>query len=946
MFDNISLVRQHFTDGNLNGRDSDVKYNKVLTIIGSASKGPVGTPVLVTKEDDIERIWGTYGKSPLSIKVRESWRSTIRDSGVRRIYGVRLGGGQYATLSIAEMTGSGHHGTSADYSIKLTAKNPGYLPLTIRTGIYNGQSSVIVYNPDTGIESVFSYNFSDITDPSVDVHTASELVTALNADPNISSIVRAEMPELNAIYELKISNSGTFSAGYSTESGLALLTLTDKGEGTGSIEGDTDGEIKDSYNLYTNYPRSSEIAGANLLIATNSLYEITAIQEQLVDGLGYRQFTLTKSPIVDPDLADYKLIDYKGLYVWPTGTTAHYPEYRQQIRQMQLGIISDTSTTAYSMPMYLCPDAGDLKTDWDDALTRAGDSYYGTANGYSWADVADSTLADDNTDRVVLYWKRGNASPVPILRSNYTLGWNDEATGGPELTVTFESAFLAEGLLQSADVLLIDVDSVTGVFYEKTTMAALEASTRFYDYFASGRRITFGANLPTPIKFSYTSLRTYTVGENVLLNDRNEGEFSFVDMNYTLGSRGLAEVISSTVGPTGFGEETRHPLYPARLTDIPQCENMTAGYIDTSYRLVHPDSDGGTAFNTESHSKYCRLGFNYTYETEWPNITAVPSTLSGGSDGTKIDNNQKYDELVAVLENLDLHPSDIYVLADMYFDDTRESNNPITGILGNTNAGYHILLSQFIDKMSETSRPCIGVISVKNPSNYTPEHYKAWAQRLTVTDAKDITRSANVFSDFAAYAPKGVAVIAQPVIKSINGTAYITTAEATIAAIATSIASNEGLNHKLLTDIVGLPYPITRQMSEDLSKAKYITAMYSAPYGYVIANDPTAIGPKSDYDTVSTVFAINDTTAAVHDILTTFLGKRFNEAMKNMMQQEVDRVTHEKEKEGVIEWAKGKVYATEESKRIGKAFCMLTIKPAFSLKTIEIQVSASLVINR
>lgn len=919
----ISQVRQNFLDGNLGVNSADAKYNKSIFIVGTSVKGPVSTPILIQDLKDIESIFGSYSSSPLSVKLREAWLATSDISGVRRIYGIRLSGGQYASLEIPEMAGSEVYQTPgvASYSMRIMGKYPGSLPVTVKSDIVNGKTAIVIYNPDTGIETAITYNYTNPNDTNVMVHNVSELVAAINNDPNLSTIVVADYQELEAMYEMSLT---TGSVGVVIDNNYVTLTLTDIPADGPSISGTYD-------TIYTGQLAKNNIQSENLINKINRIYEISTIKSQLIDGAGYREFTLTKTPVGIN--GDPKIISLDG-------TNTNVSEYMLTYRQALMGVVTDTGNTTFTMPLYLAPDVFDVQTTWE-GVAGSGTTYMGAKYTDdwtpSWNDVATST--SDSTDRIIVYFKH-NDSINPIPRDNYTVTWDPTDTSNPILSIAIDSTYMSN-YINVGDYILIDVDTVIGRLIPVATYNLISQSNSFYEYFISGNKITFGAALPGSIRLTYRYIRDYTINENVVLESSYDGKFKWIDTTYTLGSIGDPEVIRPT-GGTGLGILKTHPLAKQGYTTlIPQCSYMDAGTVDPNYRLIHRDNNNGSAFDVST----VIVGLNYTYEPEWPNITVIPLTLQGGTSGINIPNDQKYNELISTLGNIEQYTPDIIVLGDLYLDDTKTVNNPITGLIEETNAGFQNVLNEFVKSQNKESRPCFGLISVKNPTNYSPESINNWIDKLTRIDSKEPTRAANVIYTFRDYDPKFIGVVAAPLIKSLNGTTYITTGEATIAAMASALPPNEALNHKPIMNIVGVPYNLTRSQADILAKNNLITYTYSNPYGYVIANDPTILGLASDYNTISVVISMQDITASVRDVLTTFLGKRYDDPIKNAMQSAVNRIITEKKIEGIIVDAKAIISATPQMQRLGSVNCQLIVRPAFGIKTITIDVKAAIIIQ-
>jgi hypothetical protein len=206
---NIPSPVTYIQDFGLNVSPVPLQRNKRVVILGTAEDGPMYEPIQVEKPEDAEFVWGRLGADGADL-VRGIFECWDVQGGHPTVVGVRIGTGKNAVLEIEESTGSGadvEYGGSRT-SLKLESLFPG--PIYNQVSIaYDENRDVAIYNPKTGLTSSFSVDTEKSTNVNVDVHNVAELVDAINADPNLNSILVASYSGILSDYEVAINSTSS-----------------------------------------------------------------------------------------------------------------------------------------------------------------------------------------------------------------------------------------------------------------------------------------------------------------------------------------------------------------------------------------------------------------------------------------------------------------------------------------------------------------------------------------------------------------------------------------------------------------------------------------------------------------------------------------------------------------------------------------------------------------
>jgi len=383
------------------------------------------------------------------------------------------------------------------------------------------------------------------------------------------------------------------------------------------------------------------------------------------------------------------------------------------------------------------------------------------------------------------------------------------------VTVTFCSGDVLPAV---GTILSCDYDScIEDLSSEAGTLTACLNSNDWHTWFVSGKTLTFGKSLPGNASFRYRY--------------KNKLE------------EGADFVITSSTG---------------RKNDVIQFTSLE----------TQPDLSG--AMDTSG----ILLGFDYIYLPEWIDVGAV-ETLTGGTNGIDMNNFEKYEVLNEALEVIQDYPVSYIVLAGMYFDDIKTVYDPETGTPLETSAGFHTLLHNHLEELTGSTSETIGIMSVKPADGNTPADIKAWVEKLTVTDASDPNRAANILSSFGS---KYMTIVAGELIFS-NEAAYIpyaNTADGLYGGLLSALPVNTAPSNKTVFGVTNVRYLMSggeNGQLDRLTKARLVTFRQKQDGDIAIVSGITAAPSGSDYQREMTRNTVFESMALIRAVCEPFLGE-------------------------------------------------------------------------
>lgn len=837
----------YIEDYGLNVTPPPALRNKRVVILGTAEDGPMYEPIQIEKPEDAEFVWGRSSQGDLVRGIFECWDV---QAGYPTVVGVRIGDGKKAKLEIEESSGSGQDAaqTTTTNSLKLEAIQPGQIFNQVTIG-YDSNRNVAIYNPKTGQTSTFSVDTVHPTNSTVDAHNVAELVDAINADPNLNSVITASYSGLQADYEIAVSGT---SNGVSATSTKVVINLKSMGP-----------YITQS-GFMVSAPVGTGLTGTNDIIEFDAIEAVSISDWEEIPCKGKTTAPLSLTPLDGKSPATWQTIqamyDYNsdGEYIHdPSGNVVS--EFIYSFKN-ELAVLTDTGTTSggyvisgtpsntirFEIP--LCPDdsesgttgyasgyaaslvAGSLISqyaNWSE-LTSSGiktNSDSIKPSGVITIQVADSSNPNDFWQTLPYDSNSGiymtNYVPPTATGNGYaifSIGASANVSGvnfGKMQCLVDEAGRIREGKFvrlsgYSIKGQLTEVENLNAVF--PTSAPAFPVVDK---YFIRGPEVVFNTPPPYNIICNYGTRIKYEVGSTVDITDPYGGEVTFQTTN------------------------------------------------------LLPGPGGATLSNTVK--SYLR--FRYKYMPTWPNITSAAKALTGGTNGNILTGLKRKNELQKAYDNLRNYRADIWVPMDAFIDTVAERYNPTTGLKEEIVVGYQDQLADFLEDLSINSRQPHAILGVE-PISGTPTQAAKdlWVKRLTVQDISDPNRAANVM---ALIENKFISVTAmEPVFLNIGrGRPYVANGQAAYAGMIASMPYDISPTNKPIKGIQNVRFELAIAQYEAINNARYVMMKPRTGQQPVIIEDKTAAPPGSDFVNWSVYSITAEASNRVFAIAETFIGK-------------------------------------------------------------------------
>lgn len=855
---NLPSPVTYVQDFGLNVSPEPIQRNKRVVILGTAEDGPMYEPILMDKPEDAEFVYGSKEAGDLVRGIFECWDV---QGGYPTVVGVRLGNGKNATLEIEESTGSGadtEYGGSLT-SLKLEALFPGsiYNNVTVK---YDENRNVAIYNPKTGVTSAFSIDTERSTNPNVNAHNVSELVDAINADPNLNTILVASYSGIQADYEVCISGNSTGVSNTST-----------------FVEVDLNSLISNNYITTSGFmipsPMNGVISASNDIIEVNTIESVSISEWETIECAGKAVNTLKLMPLDGKAPARWQTIqtmyDYNSdsEYIQdPSGNVRSEFIYSLENAMMDGGTGeggptrsggyytsgSPTNTIRISVPLCICDNeelvnSGVADTYINSLITTDYASYSGVGRRYATCSGIATKLIEGQavrpsgkiqiqvglTDDPNDFWQTLPYDGVSgIYLSSYTNG-TAVFSIGPN---AYNNSPIMQTLVYSDNSIRPDVyvrisaNTVKGFLTEKENLNALSSgSTTLSDYFVRGQEIIFNTPPAFNIIANYGTRTEYELGANVDLSDAANGKVIFND--------------------------------PELL----------------------PGPGGGMLTNTAK--TYIR--FKYKYLPVFPNITTAAKVLTGGTNGTNLDGRKRKEELTKCYDALRNYGADLWVPMSAYIDELTERFNPVTGLKEIIPTDYVSDFDNFLEDLSINNIQPHGILGVKPLDKVTQINKDNWVKRLTVRDLKDPNRGANIMSLVGS---KFISVVAfEPVFLNIGrGRPYYNNGAAAYAGQLASIPYEISPSNKPIAGIQAIRFGLSTSQYEALNSSRYVVMkQLTGGRPPVVIEDVTAAPGGSDFVNWSTYSITAEAANRVYAIAETFIGQPNSIEKRTSLEQQI-----------------------------------------------------------
>lgn len=903
---NLPSPVTYIQDFGLNVAPVPLQRNKRVVILGTSEDGPMYEPIQIEKPEDAEFVWGRIGAEGADL-VRGIFECWDVQGGHPTVVGVRIGTGKNAVLEIAESTGSGadvEFGGSRT-SLKLESLFPGTIYNQITIG-YDENRNVAIYNPKTGITSTFSVDTERPTNTNVDVHNVAELVAAINADPNLNSIMVASYSGIVSDYEVAINSSSSGVINTDTSVQVQLDSML--------------AHYVTTSGFMISSPLNTVASAANDLIGIETVEAVSISEWEKLEcgGKAVNKFSLMpldgKSPAQwqtiqamkdygnDSDYTSDPSGNYVSEFIYSLsnalmdggtgegGTTTSGGFYLNSVGQnairIAIPVILDDSEEVNS--------SGATQSYITNLLTSTYSSYsgigwrYATCSGIATKlvngvatrpsgkiDIQVSDSPDPNGfwtslpyDRLSGVYLSGMATYGGIVNAVICVGASGYSHGSSAMrSLLYSNNTIREGLY-----LRINANSIKSFLGEVDNLNSLSTLTTLTNYFVRGQEIVFNAPPAFDIICNYGTRVEYEAGANLQLTDLANGKLTFTD----------PEMLP---GPGG-----------GKLTSA------------TTY-----------------------LRFRYSYMPTWPNITTAAKVLSGGTTGTNINSRVRKEELTKAYQRLRNYGADLWVPMGAYIDDIAERYNPITGLKETIPTDYVSDLVEFLEDLSINNIQPHAILGVKPMEEVTQAAKDLWVKRLTERDLKDPNRGANIMGQIGS---KFLSVVAfEPVFLNIGrGRPYVANGQAVYAGMISSIPYDISPTNKSISGIQGLRFSLSISQYEALNSNRYVTMKTKPGRDPVIIEDVTAAPFGSDFVSWSTYSITAEAANRVYNIAETFIGRPNSVEVRTSLEQLISNTLMSMSGLRAFDFS---ISSTPNQQVLGIIEVDLILVPVFTIKKIR-----------
>jgi hypothetical protein len=901
---NLPSPVTYIQDFGLNVSPVPLQRNKRVVILGTSEDGPMYEPIQVDKPEDAEFVWGRIGAEGADL-VRGIFECWDVQGGHPTVVGVRIGTGKKAVLEIAESTGAGadvEYGGSRT-SLKLESLFPGTIYNQITIG-YDENRNVAIYNPKTGTISTFSVDTERPTNTNVDVHNVAELVNAINADPNLNSVMVASYSGITSDYEVAIN---------STSSGVVNTDT--------SVEVQLDSMLAHyvtTSGFMISAPLNAVASAANDLIGIETVEAVSISEWEKLDcgGKSVNKFGLM--PLDGKSPAQWQTIqamkDYDSDSDFTTDPSGSYiSEFVYSLANSLMdggtgeggvtrsgGVYQTslpTNTLRITVPVVL-DDSEELNSSgytqaYITALLGPSQTYaaysgigwrYATCSGIETKlvngiatrpsgkiDIQVSDSSDPNGFWTSLPYDRLSG----VYLSGYTAGvaiFGVGASGYSHGSSAMRSLLYSDNTIREGLYLRINANSIKSFLGEVDNLNSLSTATSLTNYFVRGQEIVFNTPPAFDIICNYGTRVEYEVGANLQLTDLANGKLTFTDPDLL-------------PGPGG-----------GKLTSA------------TTY-----------------------LRFRYSYMPTWPNITTSPKVLTGGTTGTNLNSRVRKEELTKAYQKLRNYGADLWVPMGAYIDDIAERYNPTTGLKETIPTDYVSDLIEFLEDLSINNIQPHAILGVKPMEEVTQASKDLWVKRLTERDLKDPNRGANIMGQIGS---KFLSIAAfEPVFLNIGrGRPYVANGQAVYAGMIASMPYDISPTNKSISGIQGLRFSLSISQYEALNSNRYITMKTKPGRDPVIIEDVTAAPFGSDFVSWSTYSITAEAANRVYNIAETFIGRPNSVEVRTSLEQLISNTLMSMSGLRAFDFS---VSSTPNQQVLGIIEVDLILVPIFTIKKIR-----------
>lgn len=918
--------------------------NDSILIIGTASDGPMYEPIPLVSKDVALRVFGSSGDGTLVRGVFEAFDAT--SEGTPDIRAMRIGDGKKATLEIAERLSTDaawDQKTTGATSLKLEAIYPG--------SRYNGVSIFIdeekkinIYNPKTGLYSKFSYDDRILNNSRVDARNVSELVDAINADANASSVIVASTTPLETEFEVLVNSA---SNGVSSADGKAQFDLKTMLSGYATA---TPGDVLPTGYVIT-AANVTPTAG-NLISSLTEVFSISVSEPSLFEVKGKTSAELELTPLDGKGdsrfstiqaLEDYNADDF--YFVTPSGNTV-ISEYMNYLNKEVLPDV----TTNISMSGW----AGTLSVaGWslppDDSQEIKVSGVIATQTVTIGSDTGNTTNVTGTEGCMALAFARAVSGVYNPL--GYVFDDIAEAT----TTIADYYRVTASGIAASLDApgkVIVQVSSTGGTSDSEWTSLLYHAASGIYCSGFAYSSVTGTGVLTLAIG---NDAQLYT-GEGSLVSAGlidstgmvQANKYIRITCNTVKGFLSEAETLPNLQAASSswttyfvrgqqmlFSDTVPFDVIANYGVKINYETNSDVVITDAANGIVKIVSDvqpgpGGTGLDGTKKSV---IGFKYSHLAQFPAITTAAKSLEGGTNGTRLSNAKLYTEFDKAYEALENYSVRIVVPMGAYLDAVKDSYNSITGLPETVNAQFQIQLRDYLRKVSTNTSETLAVMGVVPATGTTLLDIKNYVDRLTVLDLNDPNRGANIMPLLDSYHINVCAF--EPVFDNLGGLPYTANGQAAYAGMISSLDAHQAPTNKSIASAFRTRYTLSNAQLEALQGMRMVAMRNKPGRNPVVCDAMTAAAPGSDFVRLTTVRITFEAMEVVRNVCDPFIGQPNTPQKRNAMEAAITKGLSALVELGALRKYTFTVSSASNQQVLGIVDVELILVPVFEIRTIK-----------
>lgn len=580
------------------------------------------------------------------------------------------------------------------------------------------------------------------------------------------------------------------------------------------------------------------------------------------------------------------------------------------------------------------------------ALTGAMEKAAAVGSGMRWAIVQNALTAatagkinsiipvhPESYGRPVHYSARGNFSDI-----NINVAWGSGKTNQAGLKLSAPLTWGTKPGLGTIGTMAVNDGWVYGNVSTIVTAALYQPTIVTF-------KIPANKTITTMVSSYYQNVEATSTGygpnlDNLLIYD------SGIDGNVTIEAAeearrfGFSDATafgSDIISNGGIGDVwgTGYIVVPRAPESANDFFNFVTGTVETTNKTYETNY---------WRVKYLTTGVSgTTLDTTTGNL-GLNGNLNGqaGNDYSGLSIAEKRQALKAALNLIDGYEADIYVLSQMFLDDTYEDENG--QVIG---AAFHEILHDFLLKTIKRNHESVGVLSVKPFDLHSrslsavdvARHYN----NLTSTSAGG-NSAANIMEAFDAQYGCVSVVAGEPAFNN-NGVQYFGTGEAAYAGLMSSIPVADGTTNKAIRGTNGLRYSFLREQHEGIMRHRYaLLGRKSAGDGVLVIDGVTAarnsgVNDRSDFVRISTVRVVFELLQAVRAVAEPYIGRPNAPWSHNQLKFDVQKVIDDFRDANYIVDGSAQVQANLADRVNGNVFITLSVVPPLEIRRIIVSTS-------